>query len=320
MNDHEYETGNKQTTEAIAVNRSPSLGKLAEALAKAQGEIVGAIKDSENPYFKSKYADLASVWEACRLPLSKNGLAVMQTTTWKLVGETQTLILETMLIHSSGEWRMSELPIKPVKDDPQGMGSAITYGRRQSLAAIVGVSPEDDDANAASGLGVPSTAKSAPRIPNGKRTTPPIPPPTFPPIPPFYTGPTFYTRPTQPAEQTPAPEISPPADGDKAGAVPPGQSVPTGAAEPAAPVESPKAMDREEFRALAAKLASHGLAGTQAKAITLINDYIARCDGKPSIGSVVKENAQKIARLLAHQLEKDGPGITVASIKAVLGT
>jgi hypothetical protein len=120
--------------------------------------------------------------------------------------------------------------------------------------------------------------------------------------------------------QTSALEISPPADGDKAGAAPPGQSVPTGAAEPAAPVESPKAMDREEFRALAAKLATHGLAGTQAKAITLINDYIARCDGKPSIGSVVKENAQKIARLLAHQLEKDGPGITVASIKAVLGT
>ena len=316
MNDHEYETGNKQTTEAIAVNRSPSLGKLAEALAKAQGEIVGASKNSENPFLKSRYADLASVWEACRLPLSKNGLAVTQ-----LVGNADgTVVVESLLMHSSGEWVMSRLSLKSVKDDPQGMGSAITYARRYALAAIVGVSPEDDDANAASGLGVPSTAKSAPRIPNGKRTTPPIPPPTFPPTPPFYTGPTFYTRPTQPAEQTPAPEISPPADGDKAGAAPPGQSVPTGAAEPAAPVESPKAMDREEFRALAAKLATHGLAGTQAKAITLINDYIARCDGKPSIGSVVKENAQKIARLLAHQLEKDGPGITVASIKAVLGS
>ena len=316
MNDHEYETGNKQTTEAVAVNRSPTLGKLADALAKAQGEIVGASKDAENPFFGKKYATLASVWEACRVPLSKNGLAVTQ-----LLGNAAgAVVVESLLMHSSDEWVMSRLLLNPVKGDPQGMGSAFTYARRYALAAIVGVSPEDDDANAASGLGVPSAARSAPRIPNGKRTTPPIPPPTFPPTPPFYTGPTFYTRPTQPAEQTPAPEISPPADGDKAGAVPPGQSVPTGAAEPAAPVESPKAMDREEFRALAAKLASHGLAGTQAKAITLINDYIARCDGKPSIGSVVKENAQKIARLLAHQLEKDGPGITVASIKAVLGT
>ena len=307
-NDNGSEHG--QITEAVATNRSATLGKLAEALAKAQGEIVGASKNSENPFLKSRYADLASVWEACRLPLSKNGLAVTQ-----LVGNAAgAVVVESVLMHSSGEWLMSRLSLKPVKDDPQGMGSAITYARRYALAAIVGVSPEDDDANAASGLGTPSAARSAPRIPNGKRTTPPISPPTFPPLPPSYTGP------TQPAEQTPVPRISPPADSDKAGAAPPGQSVPTGATEPTAPAEPPKPMDREEFRALAANLTTHGLARTQAKAITLINDYIARCDGKSSIGLVAKENAQKIARLLAHQLQKDGPAVTVASIKAVLGS
>jgi len=123
----------------------------------------------------------------------------------------------------------------------------------------------------------------------------------------------------RPTERVPTPETPLPVVRE-AGAAPPGQSVPTGATEPTAPAEPPKPMDREEFRALAANLTTHGLARTQAKAITLINEYIARCDGKSSVGLVAKENAQKIARLLARQLEKDGPNITVASIKAVLGS
>jgi len=129
-----------------AVAMSPSIAKLAEALAKAQVDIKGAIKYSENPYFHSRYADLATVWDACREPLSKQGLAVIQTTDG---GPDQVVILTT-LAHSSGEWIRGRLVMKPVKADPQGIGSCLTYGRRYALAAIVGVAPEDDDGNAAS--------------------------------------------------------------------------------------------------------------------------------------------------------------------------
>lgn len=121
------------------------VGKLAEALAKAQGEMENAAKDKDNPFFKSTYADLASVWGACRAPLSKNNLAITQT----LGTEDGKLILVTRLIHSSGEYLDSKLPINPVKPDPQSVGSAITYARRFSLAAMVGVcsadSPSESD-------------------------------------------------------------------------------------------------------------------------------------------------------------------------------
>jgi len=138
-------------------NRSESIVKLAEALSKAQGGIRGAIKDSENPYFHMTYASLASVWDAAREPLSTNGLAIIQVT--KVI--EGKLILETVLTHSSGEWYSSIYPINPMKqiknegwtpsDDPQSMGSAISYGRRYSLAAIIGIATADDDGNAATG-------------------------------------------------------------------------------------------------------------------------------------------------------------------------
>lgn len=129
------------------MNRSESIKEIGAALAKAQGEIEGAKKDSQNPFFKSSYADLASIWGACREPLSKNGLSIAQTT----YSHEGQLYLETTLLHSSGEWISGELPIRPVKDDPQGVGSAITYMRRYGLQAMVGIAPEDDDGNAASG-------------------------------------------------------------------------------------------------------------------------------------------------------------------------
>ena len=128
--------------------KSENIGQPAAALSKAQGAIKGAIKDSANPFFKSSYADLASVWDAARAPLAANGLAVVQTT--ELPGDGGA-VLVTTLCHESGEWIDGMLPIRPVKDDPQGMGSAITYMRRYALAAIVGIAPEDDDGNAASG-------------------------------------------------------------------------------------------------------------------------------------------------------------------------
>ena len=138
---------------------SLGIGKLTAALAQAQGQIEGAKKESDNPFFHSKYADLASVWEACRKPLADNQLAVIQ-----LPGQNGNgLCVDTILSHSSGEWICSRLLVRPgytnregkfvALEDPQAIGSAITYARRYALQSIVGIAPEDDDGNAASGSG-----------------------------------------------------------------------------------------------------------------------------------------------------------------------
>jgi len=124
---------------------SPTIAALAAALVKAQSAMGGAKKDSTNPHFKTAYADLASVWDACRAPLANAGLSVVQ-----LVSSDAThAIVETILAHSSGEWVSSTLAVPLTKVDAQGLGSAITYGRRYALAAIVGVCPADDDGEAA---------------------------------------------------------------------------------------------------------------------------------------------------------------------------
>jgi hypothetical protein len=136
---------NRPMDETRHFRRSESLAKLAEALAKAQGEIKGAAKDSDNPFFKSKYADLASIVDACRSPLAANGLAVMQFPRSTAEG----VEVETLLAHSSGEWVAEILSLPVAKADAQGVGSAITYARRYALASMVGVAPEDDDGNAA---------------------------------------------------------------------------------------------------------------------------------------------------------------------------
>lgn len=124
--------------------KSESIKELAVALAKAQQEIKSAHKDADNPFFKSKYADLTSVWNACRDALNKNGLSIVQGPQWGS-GEC----LETTLIHSSGEWISTLCPLINKKEDMQGLGSAISYARRYSIAAICGVVTEDDDANTA---------------------------------------------------------------------------------------------------------------------------------------------------------------------------
>ena len=126
---------------------SIEIGELAGALAKAQGKITGALKDSANPFFKSKYADLASVWDACREHLSANGLAVIQTTD----ADEHGITVVTTLAHSSGQWIRGRLTMHPKDGSPQAYGSCLTYARRYALAAIVGVAQVDDDANAASG-------------------------------------------------------------------------------------------------------------------------------------------------------------------------
>ncbi len=128
--------------------QSSSLGKLAEALSKAQSAFSHAVKDADNPFFKSKYADLPSVIDAVREPLAANGLAIVQAPETDETG----LNLVTTLLHSSGEWMRGWYPIKPLKADPQSMGSALTYARRYSLSAMLGVAAveDDDDGNAAS--------------------------------------------------------------------------------------------------------------------------------------------------------------------------
>ena len=123
--------------------------ELFSALVKAQSEIKGAVKDSLNPHFKNKYADLGSVWDACRDALHKNGLAVVQLSR---IHESGAPVLITRIIHSSGQHIDGEYPLV-CKDpqDPQKLGSATTYARRYALAAALGVIQEDDDGQAAAG-------------------------------------------------------------------------------------------------------------------------------------------------------------------------
>jgi hypothetical protein len=128
------------------MNKSESIKELASALSKAQAMIEGAIKDKTNPAFRSKYADLGACWDACRDPLTKHGLSVMQL---PMIGEG-SVRLETILMHSSGEFISSEMQIPVSKHDAQGYGSALTYARRYALCAFVGIAPEDDDGNGAS--------------------------------------------------------------------------------------------------------------------------------------------------------------------------
>lgn len=126
------------------MNRSDQIDELAAALAKAQGQMTGAKKDSTNPFFKSKYADLAAVVEAIRIPFASNGLAYTQA---PAAVDGEWISMETMLMHSSGQWISSTLLVPVSKHDAQGYGSALTYSRRYGLQAIAGVPAEDDDGN-----------------------------------------------------------------------------------------------------------------------------------------------------------------------------
>lgn len=127
------------------MNKSDSIVALAGAMAQAQGEIENASKNSNNPHFKSKYADLAEVLNTVRPVFAKHGLSIAQ---WPGFNEGMAT-LETILMHKSGEW-ISSIAMTPLsKQDAQGVGSALTYLRRYSLAAIAGIAQEDDDGNAA---------------------------------------------------------------------------------------------------------------------------------------------------------------------------
>jgi len=126
---------------------SENINEIATALSKAQAEITHAIESSSNPHFRSNYSKLPEIWDACREPLSKNGLSVTQVIDEK----DNKIILITTLMHSSGQYITSKMPLMISKNDMQGFGSALTYARRYSLSAIVGVasSRDDDDGNCA---------------------------------------------------------------------------------------------------------------------------------------------------------------------------
>jgi ERF superfamily len=142
------------------MNHSDQVDKLAEALAKAQGKIKGAPMSSENPFYSSRYANLESVWEACRTPLSDNGLSIVQGGSV----HDNNVYVTTIMIHASGQWMRSEinLPIVVFKDRDTGgdkattaqvIGSLVSYGRRYGLAAMVGIYQSDDDAETGEGRG-----------------------------------------------------------------------------------------------------------------------------------------------------------------------
>lgn len=137
------------------MQHSESMTKLAGALAKAQGEMENAAKSSDNPFFRSKYADLAEIINTARPVLAKHGLSIVQIPGF----DGTTVTLENILLHESGEWMSglagAPMPVMTTKDgrelppSPQGIGSAVTYLRRYSMAALCMIAQEDDDGNAA---------------------------------------------------------------------------------------------------------------------------------------------------------------------------
>lgn len=129
------------------VRYSPSLKDLVASLLKARAKIKNPPKDSINPHFKSRYADLATVLDTVTGPLLENNLLLVQ-----LPCEMDDApALTTRLLHVSGEWIETTIKLRPAKADPQGVGSATTYARRYAVLAVLGITADDDDdGNAAS--------------------------------------------------------------------------------------------------------------------------------------------------------------------------
>lgn len=140
--------------------QSENIADLAIALSKAQAENGTVHKDAKNPFFKSNYASLAQVWETVRPALTTNGLSVVQLPSHDESG----YYVESMLIHSSGQWIKSRLYMKPVKEDPQGIGSLISYARRYALQSLVMVCSDDldDDGEMAMGRSSVALARTIP--------------------------------------------------------------------------------------------------------------------------------------------------------------
>jgi len=133
---------------------------LAKALVAAQKATESIKKAATNPAFKSKYADLAHVVEGVVPALNEAGVAVIQSP----ASDGDRVSVTTVLLHESGASISGTLHLRPTKNDPQGVGSAITYARRYALLAMTGAAPEDDDGNAASKPGQSRTQTDARKI------------------------------------------------------------------------------------------------------------------------------------------------------------
>ena len=160
--------------EAQQVEQSTTQGF--EAFAVAQGQFNAALKDANNPFFKSKYADLASIWDAVKLPLSSNGLSITQPIR---TTEGGAYFVETILRYKDGA--ILERCMCPViaksQNDPQALGSAITYARRYALASLLCIVTDDDDGESATGRAEPQAApkqQTQQREPYAKPATKPV--------------------------------------------------------------------------------------------------------------------------------------------------
>lgn len=139
---------------------SEELTKLLPALIEAKKGFSPVLKDSTNPHFHASYASLRAVLEAVEKPLLDNGLALVQPT---VAHEDGSQVCLTYLMHVSGEWIGSSYRLNPVKTDPQGFGSALTYARRYQALAVLGLAPEDDDGNEASRRDIGGSASGSER-------------------------------------------------------------------------------------------------------------------------------------------------------------
>ena len=139
------------------MNQSETINELVTALSKAQGTMKPAVFNKVNPHFRNRYADFTAVMDACRQPLSDNGLSVMQYT--ETVNDQLKLV--TLIAHMSGQFIKSYFPLNPAKMDSQSIGSSLTYAKRYCLSAMLGIvsDDDDDDSEAAMGRGQPQQPK-----------------------------------------------------------------------------------------------------------------------------------------------------------------
>ena len=146
------------------MDTSESIKEIANALCAFQGEVGKIRKEATNPFFKSKYATLSQILDVIQEPLTKSGLSIMQMPK----GENELI---TILLHISGEWISESYIMRPVKNDPQGIGSCITYQRRYAIASILCLNiDDDDDGNKASGnTALNSTKNNTNNQPLGKK-------------------------------------------------------------------------------------------------------------------------------------------------------
>lgn len=154
------------------MKKSDNLASLAKALVAAQKNMGAALKDSKNPFFKSKYADLNAIIDASIPALNEQGIAVLQSPGVVMDGVGGSVsVINTILLHESGEFISGESKVVAAKiNDPQAEGSATTYARRYGLQAMVTLKAEDDDGEAA--MGRTTQAKTEPKQTTAQVTKP----------------------------------------------------------------------------------------------------------------------------------------------------